>query len=146
MTRSSSILSAATSPASATGAASHSASATSCPGCATCTKACWPRAFGARTAGATGSWAAWPCCEIGRAHVNSSHLVISYAVFCLKKKNHRELVVHRLFDEVDQVGDAVQVFVVEFGDFVLDRDVHLVVRLFFCHPHQPLLVRVEPFS
>src|SRR5256885_7439533 len=24
--------------------------------------------------------------EIGRAHVNSSHLVISYAVFCLKKK------------------------------------------------------------
>src|SRR6266446_3203949 len=25
-------------------------------------------------------------CEIGRAHVNSSHLVISYAVFCLKKK------------------------------------------------------------
>src|SRR5256885_12005080 len=26
--------------------------------------------------------------EIGRAHVNSSHLVISYAVFCLKKKTH----------------------------------------------------------
>src|SRR5256885_5257248 len=25
--------------------------------------------------------------EIGRAHVYSSHLVISYAVFCLKKKN-----------------------------------------------------------
>src|SRR2546426_2260273 len=24
--------------------------------------------------------------EIGRAHLNSSHLVISYAVFCLKKK------------------------------------------------------------
>src|SRR6266853_1961807 len=28
--------------------------------------------------------------EIGRAHVlNSSHSQISYAVFCLKKKNHR---------------------------------------------------------
>src|SRR2546426_2662192 len=25
--------------------------------------------------------------EIGRAHLNSSHLVISYAVFCLKKNN-----------------------------------------------------------
>src|SRR2546423_3100179 len=25
--------------------------------------------------------------EIGRAHVNSSHSQISYAVFCLKKKN-----------------------------------------------------------
>src|SRR5205807_3815602 len=25
--------------------------------------------------------------KIGRAHLNSSHLVISYAVFCLKKKN-----------------------------------------------------------
>src|SRR2546426_4885361 len=29
--------------------------------------------------------------EIGRAHVNSSHLVISYAVFCLKKKNSYSL-------------------------------------------------------
>src|SRR2546430_8986531 len=27
--------------------------------------------------------------EIGRAHVNSSHGYISYAVFCLKKKNPR---------------------------------------------------------
>src|SRR5437762_11407991 len=26
------------------------------------------------------------CVEIGRAHVNSSHRCISYAVFCLKKK------------------------------------------------------------
>ena len=26
--------------------------------------------------------------EIGRAHVNSSHTVISYAVFCLKKKTY----------------------------------------------------------
>src|SRR5690606_42104566 len=25
-------------------------------------------------------------CEIGRAHVNSSHVKTSYAVFCLKKK------------------------------------------------------------
>src|SRR5258708_26584644 len=25
--------------------------------------------------------------QIGRAHVNSSHQIISYAVFCLKKKN-----------------------------------------------------------
>src|SRR6266446_9439593 len=29
--------------------------------------------------------------KIGRAHVNSSHLVISYAVFCLKKKNRKLL-------------------------------------------------------
>src|SRR5256886_3961737 len=28
--------------------------------------------------------------KIGRAHVNSSHSQISYAVFCLKKKNHDE--------------------------------------------------------
>src|ERR1039457_2468413 len=28
--------------------------------------------------------------EIGRAHLNSSHLVISYAVFCLKKKKTRD--------------------------------------------------------
>src|SRR5256885_12289697 len=28
--------------------------------------------------------------QIGRAHVNSSHLVISYAVFCLKKKKDRQ--------------------------------------------------------
>src|SRR5699024_8291809 len=27
--------------------------------------------------------------QIGRAHVCSSHASISYAVFCLKKKNHR---------------------------------------------------------
>src|SRR5277367_7010674 len=25
-------------------------------------------------------------CQIGRAHLNSSHITISYAVFCLKKK------------------------------------------------------------
>src|SRR6516162_11596583 len=32
-------------------------------------------------------WRRWLGPEIGRAHVwNSSHLVISYAVFCLKKK------------------------------------------------------------
>src|ERR1039457_4765296 len=30
------------------------------------------------------------CCRIGRAHVCSSHLVISYAVFCLKKKKKEE--------------------------------------------------------
>src|ERR1039457_2784834 len=29
------------------------------------------------------------CCRIGRAHVCSSHLVISYAVFCLKKKTQK---------------------------------------------------------
>src|SRR6266571_2410728 len=29
--------------------------------------------------------------EIGRAHVNSSHMSISYAVFCWKKKNKRVL-------------------------------------------------------
>src|SRR5205814_8308328 len=28
--------------------------------------------------------------EIGRAHVNSSHLGISYAVFCLKKKKKKK--------------------------------------------------------
>ena len=28
--------------------------------------------------------------EIGRAHVNSSHTVISYAVFCLKKKKKKQ--------------------------------------------------------
>src|SRR5258708_24933419 len=28
--------------------------------------------------------------EIGRAHVNSSHQIISYAVFCLKKKNKKQ--------------------------------------------------------
>ena len=27
--------------------------------------------------------------QIGRAHVNSSHITISYAVFCLKKKNKK---------------------------------------------------------
>src|SRR2546426_9307828 len=31
-----------------------------------------------------------PESEIGRAHVNSSHLVISYAVFCLKKKKKKK--------------------------------------------------------
>src|SRR5258705_2580886 len=37
----------------------------------------------------------WPCCEPCRdrksTRLNSSHLGISYAVFCLKKKNHREI-------------------------------------------------------
>src|SRR2546426_3902070 len=33
--------------------------------------------------------AAGASAEIGRARLNSSHLVISYAVFCLKKKRHR---------------------------------------------------------
>ena len=28
--------------------------------------------------------------EIGRAHVNSSHITISYAVFCLKKKKKKK--------------------------------------------------------
>src|SRR5258708_27472341 len=38
--------------------------------------------------------------EIGRAHVlNSSHQIISYAVFCLKKKNYRIVlaIAHNLF-------------------------------------------------
>src|SRR2546426_5949167 len=34
--------------------------------------------------------------EIGRARLNSSHLVISYAVFCLKKKTKRPIMRDRL--------------------------------------------------
>src|SRR2546422_1821139 len=34
--------------------------------------------------------------EIGRAHVNSSHGYISYAVFCLKKKKHTSELQSRL--------------------------------------------------
>src|SRR5438034_10993838 len=34
-------------------------------------------------------------CKIGRAHVYSSHTVISYAVFCLKKKIMRKVTVDR---------------------------------------------------
>src|SRR5256885_7296390 len=31
-----------------------------------------------------------PCVDRKSTRLNSSHLVISYAVFCLKKKNHRQ--------------------------------------------------------
>src|SRR2546426_4586022 len=31
-----------------------------------------------------------PCSDRKSTRLNSSHLVISYAVFCLKKKNHRQ--------------------------------------------------------
>src|SRR5260221_9516970 len=39
--------------------------------------------------------------------LNSSHTVISYAVFCLKKKNIEGLLHHRRFDRID--GDDVGV-------------------------------------
>ena len=32
----------------------------------------------------------WMDIKIGRAHLNSSHVVISYAVFCLKKKKKKK--------------------------------------------------------
>src|SRR5205807_5564660 len=41
-------------------------------------------------------WIDWGCGALGdmgdrkSTRLNSSHLVISYAVFCLKKKNHRQ--------------------------------------------------------
>src|SRR3989454_6190017 len=37
----------------------------------------------------------WQSADRKSTHLNSSHLVISYAVFCLKKKTRRNMQVHR---------------------------------------------------
>src|SRR5438132_9913858 len=51
----------------------------------------------------TASWCGWPTSfkmlDRKSTRLNSSHTVISYAVFCLKKKNHT-VPKARLFDKV----------------------------------------------
>src|SRR6266540_2403270 len=41
--------------------------------------------------------------EIGRAHVNSSHITISYAVFCLKKKKQTSKITFIIKKEMNKV-------------------------------------------
>src|SRR5436305_2964855 len=56
----------------------------------------WTRARSSNSASTPWSRMALPR-QIGRAHVwNSSHVRISYAVFCLKKKKKLAQVVHRI--------------------------------------------------
>src|SRR5690625_5814228 len=42
----------------------------------------------------------WPAKDRKSTRLNSSHVAISYAVFCLKKKNH-----HSLFKKLDKASD-----------------------------------------
>src|SRR6478735_6568413 len=76
--------------------------------------------------------------EIGRAHVNSSHLVISYAVFCLKKKNndapdfpvrHLDETEARHAGPMDAVLDKPdQILRLEFVDELLEFGFFLMIR------------------
>src|SRR2546426_8439936 len=54
----------------------------------------------------TGGWSGWKECRSDRksTRLNSSHLVISYAVFCLKKKKIDDLSVHRAIMRGDNLS------------------------------------------
>src|SRR5947207_7988353 len=47
-----------------------------------------------------------PCTDRKSTRLNSSHTVISYAVFCLKKKNDEQVVLEYVHERLEQAADA----------------------------------------
>src|SRR2546421_4872851 len=81
--------------------------------------------------------------EIGRAHVNSSHDQISYAVFCLKKKKHTselqsrsDLVCRLLLEKKKKLGSPLPTVLSLFSCTTSHHDPTLVTIVLRLH-HPP---------
>src|SRR4051812_49818216 len=65
-----------------------------------------PAAHATRTRGGRLGVAAWPSLDRKSTRLNSSHMSISYAVFCLKKKKHAEKITQKTYLRVVVTGTS----------------------------------------